>query len=102
MRWLDGSREYRGEFKDDERHGEGTYEWDFGNKSYRGLWRNGLKDGIGFVRDELDYIEKKGLWFCGKLVKWMPKDEEDEGQDGESVVSQDIVDWEGHQSNFLQ
>ena len=26
----------------------------------------------------------------------MPKDDEDEGQDGESIVSQDILDWEGH------
>ena len=50
------------------------------------------------MRDEYDYVERKGLWFCGKLVKWMPKEEEDEGQDGESVVSQDIVDWELGQS----
>ena len=31
----------------------------------------------------------------------MPKDEEDEGQDGESIISQDIADWEGQTSNFL-
>lgn len=54
-----------------------------------------MKDGVGYVRDELDYVERKGLWFCGKLVKWMPRDEDDKGQDGESVVSQDIIDWEG-------
>ena len=38
-----------------------------------------MKDGIGYVRDELDYTERKGLWFCDKLVKWMPKDDDDEG-----------------------
>jgi len=42
---------------------------------------------MGYVRDEFDFIERKGLWFCDKLVKWMPKDDEDEGQDGESIVS---------------
>lgn len=55
-----------------------------------------MKDGIGYVRDELDYTERKGLWFCDKLVKWMPKDDDDEGQDGESVISQDILEWDGH------
>ena len=94
LKWLDGSREYNGDFKDDERHGQGTYIWDNGTKSYRGFWRNGLKDGIGFVRDEFDFVERKGLWFCGKLVKWMPKDSEDEGQDRESVKSADKRDWE--------
>ena len=100
LKWLDGSREYRGEFKNDDRHGQGVYVWEHGTKSYRGMWRNGLKDGIGYVRDEFDYVERKGLWFCDKLVKWMPKAEEDEGQDGESIVSQDIVDWEGQTTNF--
>ena len=76
---MDGSREYTGEFKDDERHGKGTYLWDFGTKSYRGFWRNGTKDGVGYVRDEFDFVEKKGLWYCGKLIKWLPRDEEDEG-----------------------
>ena len=53
--------------------------WEFGTKSYRGFWRNGNKDGVGYVRDEFDYIEKKGLWYCGKLVKWLPNEEEDFG-----------------------
>ena len=74
--------------------------WEHGTKSYRGTWRNGLKDGVGYVRDEFDYVERKGLWFCDKLVKWMPRDEDDEGQDGESIRSQDIADWEGQTSNF--
>ena len=87
LKWLDGSREYTGEFVEDERHGQGTYVWENGTKSYRGCWRNGLKDGIGYVRDDYTYVEKKGLWWCGKLVQWMPKDDDDEGQDGESIVS---------------
>ena len=41
-------------------------------KSYRGYWRNGVKDGIGYVKGDYDYVEKKGLWFCGKMVKWLP------------------------------
>ena len=48
-------------------------------KSYRGYWRNGVKDGIGYVKGDYDYVEKKGLWFCGKMVKWLPQDDEDEG-----------------------
>lgn len=100
LKWLDGSREYRGDFMDDERHGQGTYIWENGTKSYRGYWRNGLKDGVGYVRDEFDYVERKGLWFCGKLIKWMPMDEEDEGQDGESLKSADIREWEGPSGNF--
>ena len=87
LKWLDGSREYKGNFKDDERHGEGTYTWDNGTKSYRGKWRNGQKDGVGYVRDDFDYIERKGLWSCNKIVKWMPRDDEDDGQSGSSIVS---------------
>ena len=69
--------------------------WEFGTKSYRGFWRNGMKDGVGHVRDEFDFVEKKGLWYCGKLIKWMPKDEDDEGQEGSTIISQDLKDWEG-------
>ena len=49
------------------------------------------------MRDEFDFVEKKGLWYCGKLIKWMPKDDEDEGQEGSSIVSQDLKDWEQDQ-----
>ena len=56
-----------------------------------------MKDGIGYVRDEFDYVERKGLWFCDKLIKWMPKDDEDEGQDGDSIKSQDIANWDSNQ-----
>ena len=104
LKWIDGSREYKGAFKDDERHGEGVYTWDHGTKSYRGQWRNGQKDGVGYVRDNFDFVEKKGLWWCNKIVKWLPKGDDDEGQDGDSIVSQDILDWENdpNQSNFPQ
>ena len=79
MKWLDGSREYTGDFRDDERNGHGTYTWENGTKSYRGYWRNGLRDGIGYVMDELDFVERKGQWFCGKLFRWLPNDDQDEG-----------------------
>ena len=49
---------------------------------------------MGYVRDSFEFVEKKGLWWCNKIVKWLPKDDDDEGQDGESIVSQDILDWE--------
>ena len=58
-----------------------------------------MKDGIGYVRDEFDYVERKGLWFCDKLIKWMPKDDEDEGQDGDSILSKDIANWDGKQEH---
>ena len=29
---------------------------------------------MGFVREEFEYVEKKSLWYAGKLVKWLPDD----------------------------
>jgi hypothetical protein len=29
---------------------------------------------LGFVREEFEYVEKKSLWYAGKLVKWLPDD----------------------------
>ena len=94
LKWTDGSRIYTGAFKDDLRHGYGVYSWDHGTKSYKGNWRSGLKDGVGYVRDEFEFVEKKGLWYTGKLVKWLPRDDDDEGQDGESIKSKDLLYWD--------
>ena len=41
------------------------------------------------------------MWFRDKIFKWLPNDEDDEGQDGESIVSQDLIDWEGQHSNLM-
>ena len=106
LKWEDGSRKYVGNFKDDMRHGYGVYSWEHGSKQYKGNWRNGQKDGIGYVKDSFDFDEKKGLWYMGKLVKWLPLEENDEGQDGVSIVSQDLKDWENSSAtldhNYMQ
>ena len=46
------------------------------------------------MRDEFEFIEKKGLWYCDKLIKWLPNESEDEGQEGDSIVSEDRNEWE--------
>ena len=47
MYYPDGAVAYRGEFVDDEMHGQGTSFWKNGSEQYRGQFRFGVKDGIG-------------------------------------------------------
>lgn len=44
MTWPDG-RSYQGQFKDDKKHGVGTYIWK--GRKYVGEWNNGQQHGIG-------------------------------------------------------
>lgn len=44
--WGNSTQKYDGEFKDDKRHGLGTFTWDNG-KIYIGHWENGKMKGEG-------------------------------------------------------
>jgi hypothetical protein len=56
----EGVGEYTGEFKGDEMHGEGTFNWKSGAK-YQGVWEFGKKSGYGIMifRDGSKY---EGNW----------------------------------------
>jgi hypothetical protein len=113
LKWPDGSREYKGQFKNDLRHGYGEYAWAFGTKSYRGQWKDGKQNGVGFVREEFEYVEKKSLWFNGKLVKWLPDDNDSdddaviattnlhafEAFEGQSLNTEEKREWDQSSNN---
>ncbi len=45
FKWASGNI-YRGDYRNDERNGEGKMEWTDGSK-YEGEWKNGIQHGIG-------------------------------------------------------
>lgn len=58
--WKDGEK-YDGSFVDDRREGKGTYTWLSGER-YEGIWKNNKREGQGTMFDKDGNINYKGLW----------------------------------------
>jgi len=56
---------YWGEWKNDEKNGYGTYQWEDGQK-YEGSWKNNLRHGIGTVFFD-NGEQLSGTWIVGKI-----------------------------------
>ena len=64
MAWPDDGDKYIGKWKDDKRHGQGTYIWGKGKwegNKYVGEWKDGVKHGQG------TYTKANGLKFVGEF-----------------------------------
>ena len=68
FKWKDG-RSYQGGYKDDKKEGYGIFNWADGRK-YRGNWKDGKQHGEGEFYHPSTKIWRKGLWECGRRVKW--------------------------------
>lgn len=58
-------------YQNDQKHGQGTFEWPDGRK-YIGEWSQGKQHGKG------EYIKegksRKGIWEMGKRIKWIKEE----------------------------
>lgn len=70
--WQDG-RQYRGEYKDDKKHGYGVYTWSDG-RTYAGYWCRGKQHGLGTYAVPGQQT-KSGLWEEGKRIEWFDEDQ---------------------------
>ena len=70
--WQDG-RQYRGEYKDDKKHGYGIYTWSDG-RTYAGYWCRGKQHGLGTYSVPGSPM-KYGLWEEGKRIEWFDEDQ---------------------------
>ena len=69
--WADG-RCYIGEYKLDNKTGNGMYIWPDGKK-FIGSWLEGKQHGIGiYVKND---ERKVGEWKYGKRIRWLTRDE---------------------------
>ena len=73
--WQDG-RSYRGEYKDDKKHGFGIYTWSDG-RLYSGHWCRGKQHGLG-TYSVPSQSTKCGLWEEGKRIEWFDEDQQGE------------------------
>ena len=73
--WQDG-RQYRGEYKDDKKHGFGIYTWSDG-RMYSGHWCRGKQHGLGNYSVP-QQSAKCGLWEEGKRIEWFDEDQQRE------------------------
>ena len=69
--WQDG-RQYRGEYKDDKKHGYGVYTWSDG-RTYSGHWCRGKQHGLG-TYSVPGQQTKYGLWEEGKRIEWFDEE----------------------------
>lgn len=60
---------YSGEYKNDKKHGYGTYTWTDGRK-YIGEWVNSKRHGRGKIVSQ-DGSEREGMWEEDRRVKWL-------------------------------
>ena len=66
--WANG-RKYVGEWKDNKRHGQGTFTYANGSTAYVGGHKNGKWHGQGAYTDHDGRVEE-GVWWNGKLEPW--------------------------------
>jgi len=66
--YMNGQMEnkYNGEFVNDKKHGEGTFEWENGDK-YTGGWKDGKMNGEGKIK--INGKTTKGYWSDGVKVR---------------------------------
>jgi hypothetical protein len=64
---MDG-KVYKGSYKDDKKHGFGSFTWENG-RTYEGDWFNGKQHGKGVLI--VNGEKKEGMWENGKRVKFM-------------------------------
>ena len=68
MVYEDG-RVYRGQFMNDQKHGQGVYQWPNGKKM-EGTWANGKQDGQArFTNSKGE--SRVGIWENGQRKKWL-------------------------------
>ena len=77
--WQDG-RQYRGEYKDDKKHGFGIYTWSDG-RTYAGYWWRGKQHGLGTYAVP-GTPTKFGLWEEGKRIEWFQEEEVSQIENG--------------------
>ena len=65
--WQDG-RMYKGQYKDDKKHGYGVYSW-ADQRLYQGMWFKGKQHGLGIYTVPSSEA-KCGLWEDGKRIEW--------------------------------
>lgn len=65
--WADGVR-YEGEFNNDIREGEGIYYWLSGER-YEGEWKDRKRNGFGILYDPDGNIQFEGQWMDDKPVR---------------------------------
>jgi len=61
---------YRGDWKNDERHGNGSYEYSDKFTRYKGDWNRNIKEGCATLKNDLVEIETK--WENNKLDSLLP------------------------------
>lgn len=64
--WSDG-KVYKGHYKDDKKHGSGTFMWENG-RTYEGEWFNGKQHGKGVLI--VNGERKEGVWENGKRIRF--------------------------------
>ena len=65
--WPDCGKVYKGEYRDDKKHGYGEISWPDGRK-YAGQWVNGKQHGHGtYVSSKGETVQ--GEWLNGKRIK---------------------------------
>ena len=66
---LKKGKEYRGEYKQDKRHGFGIYTWSDG-RTHSGYWWKGKEHGLGTSHIQGGVEGTHTLWEDGKKVAW--------------------------------
>ena len=72
-KWNDG-RVFKGQYKDDKKHGYGVYTW-ADERQYCGYWYMGKQHGIGTYFIKKENKLKYGLWEDGRRKEWFNEEQ---------------------------